>query len=300
VTFVLAHLSDAHLGPLPRPLKRELIGKRLTGYLNWVGGRKRFHDMQVLAHLVEDMKQQKPDHVAMTGDVLNIGLPGEFATASAWLGTLGASHDVSFVPGNHDAYTRGSMPYLLKTFAPWTSDDHGRSPAYPYLRRRGNVALIGLASGVPTLTFVASGKLGADQRHGLVRLLEETGGQGLARIVMIHHPPNRGGAKPGRGLTDSAAFERIIAAHKVDLIIHGHNHRFSLDWLPSRSGPVPVVGVPSASAIPGSIRHRAAYHLYAINAGKDGVTIEGRTRGLLPGTRDMIGNLGTFSVTPAR
>ena len=32
------------------------------------------------------------------------------------------------------------------------------------------------------------------------------------------------------------------------------------------------------SAIPGSIRHRAAYHLYAISAGKDGVTIEGRTK----------------------
>jgi 3',5'-cyclic AMP phosphodiesterase CpdA len=302
VTFLLAHLSDAHLGPLPRPLKRELVGKRLTGYLNWMGGRKRFHDMQVLARLVEDMKQQKPDHVAMTGDILNIGLPGEFATASAWLTTLGEPHDVSFVPGNHDAYTRGSMPYLLKTFAPWTADDRGRGERapYPYLRRRGAVALIGLASGVPTMTFLASGRLGLEQRQAFERLLEETDGQDLVRIVMIHHPPYRGGATPGRRLIDATAFESIIAAHKIDLIIHGHNHRFSIERLKSAGGTVPIVGVPSASAVPGSARHRAAYHLYAISEGPRGLTIEGRTRGLLPGTREIIGGLGTFSVTTAR
>ena len=299
MTFLLAHLSDAHLGPLPRPLKRELIGKRFTGYLNWIGGRHRFHDMQVLAHLVEDIKQQKPDHIAMTGDILNIGLPGEFATAGAWLATLGAPHDVSFVPGNHDAYTRGSMPYLLKTFAPWTSDDRGQSSSYPYLRRRGNVALIGLASGVPTVTFLASGRLGAEQRKAFVGLLEETEGQGLVRIVMIHHPPYRGGAKPGRQLTDAKAFEEIVANHKIDLVIHGHNHRFSLERVKSGHGTVPIVGVPSASAVPGSARHRAAYHLFSIAEGPNGITIEGRTRGLLQGTRDKIGNLGAFSVTAA-
>jgi 3',5'-cyclic AMP phosphodiesterase CpdA len=299
VTFLLAHLSDAHLGPLPRPLKRELIGKRLTGYLNWIGGRERFHDMQVLANLVEDMKQQKPDHIAMTGDILNIGLPAEFAAASAWLATLGESHDVSFVPGNHDAYTRGSMPYLLQTFAPWTGDERARSSPYPYLRRRGKIAFLGLASGVPTFTFLASGKLGAEQRRTFVRLLEETEGQGLVRVVMIHHPPYRSGATPGRRLTDATVFEKIIAAHKIDLIIHGHNHRFSLERLKSAQGMVPVVGVPSASAVPGSVRHRAAYHLYAISEGPNGITIEGRTRGLLQNTRDIIGNLGTFSVTVA-
>ncbi len=301
MSFILAHLSDAHLGPLPRPLKRELISKRLTGYLNWVGGRERFHDMQVLARLVEDMKQQKPDHVAMTGDILNIGLPGEFALASAWLTTLGNPHDVSFVPGNHDAYLRSSMPYLLRTFAPWTTHDPGQGPPlpypYPYLRRRGNVALIGLASGVPTMTFLASGRLGTEQRRAFVRLLEETAGQGLARVVMIHHPPYKTGATPGRRLTDATAFEKIMAEHKVDLVIHGHNHRFSIAQLKSAGGTVPVVGVPSASAVPGSARHRAAYHLYTIEEGRHGITIEGRTRGLLSGTREIIGDLGAFSIT---
>ena len=139
MTFLLAHLSDAHIGPLPRPRTRDLIGKRLTGYVNW-RRRGRLHDMTVLRRIVEDMRLQAPDHIAMTGDILNIGLPAEFPFARAWLETLGPPHDVSFVPGNHDAYVRSSMPHLAETFAPWAAEvgvDDGLPFAFPYLRRRG-------------------------------------------------------------------------------------------------------------------------------------------------------------------
>ena len=42
--FTLAHLSDPHLAPLPRPRLSELIGKRITGYLNWQLRRRFIHD----------------------------------------------------------------------------------------------------------------------------------------------------------------------------------------------------------------------------------------------------------------
>ena len=83
--FRIAHLSDPHIGPLPKPRWRELIGKRATGYLNWRRGRHRAHDMDALTALVADMRAQNPDHVAMTGDICNIGLPGEFPLAARWL-----------------------------------------------------------------------------------------------------------------------------------------------------------------------------------------------------------------------
>ena len=41
--FVLAHLSDPHLSPLPTPRLRELTGKRLLGYLNWRRSRRDEH-----------------------------------------------------------------------------------------------------------------------------------------------------------------------------------------------------------------------------------------------------------------
>ena len=230
MSLVLAHLSDAHIGPLPRPRRRELIGKRFTGYLNWTRGRSLVHDMDVLVALVADIKAQHPDHIAMTGDILNIGLTAEYPLARAWLQTLGAAHDVSFVPGNHDAYVRATMPDLAATFIPWTSDDTG-SASFPYLRVRGGVALIGLSSAVPTPPFIASGRLGRRQCEACASLLSRCARQGLVRVVMIHHPPHRGGARLGRALADADLFEAMIRHAGAELVIHGHNHRLSVAHL---------------------------------------------------------------------
>jgi 3',5'-cyclic AMP phosphodiesterase CpdA len=303
VSFLLAHLSDAHIGPLPRPRTRELLGKRLTGYVNWTR-RGRQHDMAVLGRLVADLKRHAPDHVAMTGDILNIGLAAEFPFARAWLETLGNPHDVSFVPGNHDAYVRGSVPHLARTFMPWVGDAGLEDPTYafPYMRRRGGVALIGASSAVPTAPFLASGALGRAQCAGLGPLLSNAAKEGLARVLMIHHPPHRTGASGGRGLRDAKRLERVLAAHGAELVIHGHNHRASVVHLPGPRGPIPVVGVPSASAIPGSAGHRATYHLFRIEQRPSGWHISATAHGLSPaeprqgpGSRDIV-DLGPLAL----
>ncbi len=296
MTFRLAHLSDAHIGPLPVPRMRDLLGKRLTGYLNW-HRRSRIHNMDVLAKIVADIHAQTPDHVAMTGDILNIGLPAEFPFASAWLETLGASQEVSFVPGNHDAYVRSSLVHLERTFAPWTTADETALKSYPYLRVRGDIALIGMNSGVPTAPLLASGKLGSEQRDRLESALAETGARGLMRVVMIHHPPHKTGATPGRGLSDARRFERLIAKHGAELIIHGHNHRHSVVHIAGPGGPVPVIGVASASAVPGTERHRAAWHMYEITRDGDRWTVEGVIRGMKAGENEVV-ELGRFSISP--
>ena len=38
--FRLAHISDIHLSPLPALSLRELVSKRITGYINWRSNRK--------------------------------------------------------------------------------------------------------------------------------------------------------------------------------------------------------------------------------------------------------------------
>ena len=285
MTFLLAHLSDAHIGPLPKPRARELLGKRLTGYINW-NRRGRLHDMAMLARLVDDMRAQAPDHIAMTGDILNIGLTAEFPFARDWLASLGPTHDVSFVPGNHDAYTRSSAKHVSATFAPWVSDQPASGRAheveFPYLRRRGDIALIGLSSAIPTAPFLASGALGHEQRDAFDSLLAQAARDKLATVVMVHHPPNEAGASTGRGLRDARKFEDIIARHGADLVIHGHNHRSSVALLEGPRGPVPVVGVESCSAVPGTPGHRAAYHLFRFERAGAAWSITGLKRGFDP------------------
>jgi len=307
VTFLLAHLSDPHIGPMPRPQRRELLGKRVTGYLNWTRARSYVHDMGALKQVVADLAAHRPDHIAMTGDISNIGLPAEFQLAHAWLETLGPAENVSFVPGNHDAYVRGSMPDLARVFAPWTKGDSSKAdwtkpetPAaetYPYLRVRDSVALIGLSSGVPTPFFIASGRLGQRQLSACEQILVETARRGLVRVVMIHHPPLLRPSNVARGLADARDFETMLQRTGAELVIHGHEHRLSVTHLKGDGRPVPVVGVPSASTKRGLTQHRAGYNLYEISGSGCDCRIEARARGLLPGT-SVVGDLGPIDLRP--
>ncbi|MCI0600396.1 MAG: metallophosphoesterase [Beijerinckiaceae bacterium] len=291
VKFLLAHLSDPHVGPLPRPRRRELLGKRATGYLNWTRSRSRIHDMAVLQQIVADMKAHHPSHIAVTGDVSNIGLPAEFQIARAWLETLGPPECVSFVPGNHDAYVRGSLPDLAWTFAPWTKGDGSAGIGFPYLRIRGGVALIGLSSGVPTPLFVASGFLGRRQLSAAEQLLLQTRRLGLVRVVLLHHPPQISASNLGRGLVDAHGFAAMIRGAGAELILHGHNHKLCLTRIEGPGGLVPIVGVPSASVARGNHHQRAGYHLFEVTGSGASCKITGRARGLLPGT-SVVGDLG--------
>src|ERR1700741_4040482 len=79
--FTLAHLSDPHLAPLPAPTLRELIGKRATGCLHGTRTRPKIPRREVLDPLVADLRAHRPDHIAVTGDLVNIALEAEFAPA---------------------------------------------------------------------------------------------------------------------------------------------------------------------------------------------------------------------------
>lgn len=290
--FTLAHFSDPHLGPLPKPKLSDLANKRLTGYVNWLRARRDKHDMGMLARIVADIKTQKPDHIACLGDLVNIGLRAEFPPAADFMISLGDAEHVSLVPGNHDAYVRPALADIARYLSPWMTSDSGRFEGFPYVRLRGPIALVGLSSGVPTMPLLASGTLGAQQRGDFEKTMNFLREQGLARVVLIHHPPHVFGAKAGRGLTDASAFENIIARTGAELILHGHNHAISVTHIKGKTGKVPVVGAPSASAISGTKTHRAGYHLYTFDMTETGVKISARTRGIGPdGTITDLGPL---------
>lgn len=279
--FRLAHLTDPHIGPLPPFRIAELMGKRLTGWLNWRRGRHLVHDASVLAKLVADLKSRSPNHIACTGDTSNLGLPGEWPVAKRFLEELGSPNEVSFVPGNHDAYVGSSLSGLLEMNKPYLLGDGARDIRFPYLRRRGNIALIGLSSAIPTPPFKAYGLLGPEQLQKLETMLEELGQDAsCCRIVMIHHPPYVGGTTVNRELKDAAAFERVLAKAGAELVLFGHNHVASLVYRNGPRGRIPLVGAPSASSSRKDIPHRAAYHFFSIERSNESFTIEAERYGI--------------------
>jgi 3',5'-cyclic AMP phosphodiesterase CpdA len=270
--FTLAHLSDTHLGKVGLPRLDLLLSKRVFGFLSWHLRRKAIHEGPVLAALVNDLHAARPDHTVVTGDLVNISLPEEFIRAAAWLQDLGPPRDVSVIPGNHDAYVPIAWDRSLALWADYMAGEaaDGREhPAkgpgdFPFLRRRGPLAIIGVTTAVPMPPHMAAGRIGADQMDRLAQLLDRTRQEGSCRVILIHHPPLPGPAADRKQLLDSASFRAIIAAEGAELILHGHTHCSGLARLPTPNGDVPVVGVPSASARPSHNKDHARYHLYRI------------------------------------
>ena len=106
--FKLAHISDVHLGPLPRLSIHELFSKRITGFVNWHRNRRKHLFGSTLDLLLDDIRSHKADHLAVTGDLVNLASGIEIRAAAAWLRELGDPAATSVVPGNHDAYVPGS------------------------------------------------------------------------------------------------------------------------------------------------------------------------------------------------
>jgi len=279
--FKLAHLSDPHLAPLPVPRWSELISKRVTGYINWQQRRRFIHDPAALAAIVADIKSQSPDHIAVTGDIANIALAAEFPNGRNWLESLGSTKDVTFVPGNHDIYVREAANFAGRQWGAYMSDDDGVA-SFPFVRHRGNVALIGLSTGVPTAPLLATGWLGAKQLAELAAVLNKLKTENVFRVVLIHHPPISQAGRHKR-LLDAPILKRVIAAHGADLLLHGHDHLHMINWLEGPNGTrVPAVGVPSASTAPGSDKDGAAYNIYRIDGTRGAWRCELISHGLVP------------------
>jgi 3',5'-cyclic AMP phosphodiesterase CpdA len=286
--FRLAHLSDVHLGPLPDIGYGQLVSKRALGYVNWQRNRRRFLHDTVIEAIVVDMKANAPDHVAVTGDLVNLALDQEIELARLWLQTLGEPHDVSVVPGNHDAYVPGALDRVCRAWSPWMSGDDARAlvdrRSFPYLRIRGNVALIGATSARATAPFMANGFFRDSQAHRLSAILDATGKRGLFRVVMIHHPPVRNAVPQHKRLFGIDNFQRTIRRHGAELVLHGHSHLPSLHWIDGTTAKVPVVGVAAAGQAPGGRKPAAQHNLIDISGEPGAWSVRLARRGLTGAT----------------
>ena len=263
-----AQLSDPHLTSLAGVRPRALRLKQLGGYLSWLRRRRHQHRPEVLQALQLDLQQSPPQQLLVTGDLTHIGLPQEFAEAAAWLRRLGDPARVALVPGNHDACVAAPWGDTFALWQPYMAADGDAAGAdlsqYPTLRVRGELAFIGLSSAVPTPYGRASGPLGEEQRRKLAPLLDACRARGLFRVVYLHHCPAPGYERKRKALTDAAPLWALLEKHGAELVLHGHGHHNVEHTLHSAEGPVPVIGVASASAIGGGRHEPAAYNRYAV------------------------------------
>ncbi|WP_165221641.1 metallophosphoesterase family protein [Affinirhizobium pseudoryzae] len=273
--FTFAHISDIHLGPLPRLTLRELASKRITGFINWHRNRRKHLLVNTLDLLLSDMRLRGPEHLMVTGDLVNLATPIEIRLAGEWLDSIGKPLETTVVPGNHDAYVPGAHDRSVRAWYPFIAGDESpedwpdEEHVFPTYRQRGPIAIIGCSTSNATLPFSAGGYFSARQARETANLLKRAKADGLFRVVLIHHPPIRGAAPSHKRMIGIRRFAAALSVGGAELVLHGHTHLNTVYTLKTHHGDVPVVGIASASQGPGGHKPRAAYNFFTLS-GKPG------------------------------
>ena len=58
--------------------------------------------------------------------------------------------------------------------------------------------------------------------------------------------------------------KQVLTEEGCELVLHGHNHHCMLNWLETKSGPAPIIGVPSASMHGDETHEPAGWNHYHI------------------------------------
>ncbi|OYQ33692.1 hypothetical protein CHU95_15165 [Niveispirillum lacus] len=279
--YRFAHLSDPHLPLAPdRPRGLQWLSKRTLSYQSWQRRRRYAHTPAMLGAIVDDIRAHQVDHWAVTGDIANISLPGEFRRGADWLRSLGDGRQVSYVPGNHDAMVPVDFADGLGLWADYLRGDGQGEVSFPYLRQRGPVAFIGANSGVPTAPLLAQGHLGPEQRERLGDMLADAARRGLFRVLMVHHPVAEGVVSSRKGLTDRHNLRDLLARTGAELLLHGHAHRANLSMIRGPLGPIPSLTAPSASAIGYHHDMPARWHLVTVDTDGPDWQVQVEVRGV--------------------
>lgn len=282
----IAHLSDPHILDLTGVERsRLLLNKRVTGMVNIKLHRGSVHKRQVVEAMMDDIRGQGIDHVVITGDITNLALEPEFEMAKTVFERIGLHPDqVSIIPGNHDVYTRGAQ--RSQRFAQFFSknitsdimgaaDDGHPSGPFPFVRIRGDAAIIGLSTAVARLPLFASGHAGKKQLDALVEILEHPEVAKRTPVLLTHHPlinPPAWVASWTHGLIEAMRIRKILLRQRNTIVLHGHLHDRAHRVIEQGGSTMHHLGATSASLLHRSPDRMAGYNVYDIGPeGLEGV-----------------------------
>ena len=128
-------------------------------------------------------------------------------------------------------------------------------------------------------------------------ILSRAGDEGLCRVILIHHAPVRGASPPHKRLYGIGTFQETVSRHGAELVLHGHTHLPTLNWISGKGRPIPVVGVAAGGESHGGDKPLAQWNLIGVDgaAGNWRLTL---TRRGLTGPTSGIAQLSTELLIP--
>jgi 3',5'-cyclic AMP phosphodiesterase CpdA len=279
-------LSDLHLSSIKTPKLTQLMNKRILGYLSWLRKRRHTHQRWILDLAIEEIRQLRIDHYAITGDLTHIGLKNEFEQVTQWLNSVGSADDITLIPGNHDLYVNEQWD---RSFALWENymlgDNQTRhelsnqaltqlNQLYPIVRIRKHVAFVGLSSAFDAPWFRATGEVAETQLSRLQVLLNSKALDNYCKVLLVHHPLTMTHTPARKCLLNRDKLTNLLKQHPVDLVLHGHGHNScydSIDCADNRE--TPIIGMSSTSSINQTRDYKAEFLLFDIRKKAQGWSI---------------------------
>jgi 3',5'-cyclic AMP phosphodiesterase CpdA len=212
----LVHISDLHFG-------RPAVAERLDA-------------------LRAIIAQNRPDAVAVSGDLTQRCTNREFSNARAYLDSIEKTAPCVVIPGNHDIRWLGAVArnlgfaglfrerahnFKYSRYLRHISGDLSPSLQIPGAVIAGVNTAHGITRGAITRRFRDLGVIGQVKHADMVRVREafENAAPDAARIVMIHHNPIRGELSGRHGLANTEQALHAFADLGTELVLCGHDHQ---------------------------------------------------------------------------
>lgn len=232
---IIAHISDLHLLERDHTRRNGLSRTRLALLSNGapLDANERMRAARS-ALLMAD--RAGADHVVITGDLTEDGVPAQFEVLAEVLQSSGiSSHRITMVPGNHDGYTEGCAGFLRALAGPLSDYRDTSAP--------GALTVLDEAVIQPISTVVdkqwvtqAGGALRDEDIRAIATVASDSVSKRRTHVVAQHHPF----AKPGfvkrlfDGTQNGSAMHELLLERTSVHVLHGHVHRDTTQTLCDR------------------------------------------------------------------
>lgn len=225
--FRIVHLSDIHAGLIDfHP--GYLLDKRFFGRLNQTTMRHRCLAMDRIPAFARLQREGEADFTICTGDLTSIGSAEEFAHCEELLKDIldYAGENFAFVPGNHDAYVRGSWQELSEAFQRL---NHGRwkLEELPAVLSVGPVEFILLNAARPCAVWLSTGEMDTAAWDKLDYILASPASHSRSRVLVCHFPVCDHQGAPLSWRTKLVGYKRLIdwaEQGRFNAMLTGHVH----------------------------------------------------------------------------
>ncbi len=222
----IVHLSDAHVLD-PRPSRTRSGWSMRVRFLSFGRPLDAQSRRRKLGRSLEAARRIGAHHVVLSGDLTEIGTPGEFETLAEVLHGSGiAPERFTLVPGNHDLYTSADA-------WKWALEGPLAAFARTSARETGKIVEVGGATLMPidaTFHQPVTRSAGCIDRLALDALERRAADPTFRHrplIVVQHHPPFRRKTEAWHwidGLVGSRHMMSLLEKFRHLFVLHGHLH----------------------------------------------------------------------------